>query len=105
MNSQIATPSLWDLGPDPKATENKDSYLAPKGADAYREQILKRSLSPHIHSWGLDQALSKENLNGSFPFLSWFVAIHKLWIISSDIPLWRRSRVPTVPVPVLCLWA
>lgn len=70
MNSQIATPLPWDLGPDPKATESKDSYLAPKGADTYHEQILKRSLSPHIHSWGLDQAVSKENLNGSFPFLS-----------------------------------
>ena len=47
MTSQIAIPLLWDLGPDPKATENNDSYLALKGAEAYREHILKQSLSPH----------------------------------------------------------
>lgn len=48
MNSQIAIPLLWDLGPEPKATENNGSYWAPKGAVASQEQILKQSLSPHV---------------------------------------------------------
>lgn len=65
-NSQIAIHLLWDLGPDPKATENSDSYLAPKGAGACRERILKQSL-PLIHSLGLRSGLKQRNFKWFFP--------------------------------------
>lgn len=79
MNSQSAIPLLWDLGPDPKATENKDAYMASKGSYDYQEQILQQAFffPPPYPIWGLDRALSKEMLNG-LKFLYWFVAIHKL---------------------------
>jgi len=50
MNSQNAFSLLWDFRPDPKATENNNMDLAPKGADASHQQILKQSLSPHTPS-------------------------------------------------------
>lgn len=59
INRQSAVPLLWDLGPDPKATENKYWYLAPKGADSYREQFLKQSLFPPYTICGLDQPYTK----------------------------------------------
>lgn len=43
MNSQSAIPLLWVLGPDPKATENKDAYMASKGSYDYQEQILQQA--------------------------------------------------------------
>lgn len=79
MNSRIAISLLWDLGPDPRATANTTLYLAAKEQTLIVSRFLSRVCPPTPYTvWGLDQALSKEILNGSFPFLSRFVAIRKL---------------------------
>lgn len=62
MNSQIAIPLLWDLGPEPKATDNNGSYWAKGAVASHRSRFLSR-VFPTMYHLGLRSGLkqTKEN--------------------------------------------